>query len=183
MHQHLTSCWCFPAAHAGPVGTYNPDPLSPAARMGGQDYGQKGSDPAYLNAFAHKDEHPADLVAATPNYKPCVPCGNGYNTRHTQSTSSKDCLADCPCGECPTTAWTNPHCWDRCMIWFFGMRPLVQLGLLYYQPCYCLAGSQRHIYWLHCCDVWQLALLPSMGLKYAIRSIWAVTNTAVVTSH
>ena len=84
--------------HAGPIGTYNPDPLNPAARMSGRYQGS--DDGAYLSSYLQGHKQPSDLVPATPNYKPCVPCGAGYSTRHTQSTSPKECLADCPCGEC-----------------------------------------------------------------------------------
>lgn len=79
---------------AGPIGSYNPDPLHPASRMGDDD-----GYAARIKNYPHNSNHNPDVVAATPNYKPCVPCGPGYSTRATQSSSAKDCLADCPCGE------------------------------------------------------------------------------------
>lgn len=85
---------------AGPTGTYNPDPINPAARMYGQNSKTGNSNSIRVASYDDDDDHaaPEDLVAARPNFKPCVPCGDGYSTSHTQSTSRADCLADCPCG-------------------------------------------------------------------------------------
>lgn len=102
-----TTCSCFPPVcqqipHTGPVGSYNPDPLNPASRMEEED-----DSTASLANYADK-----------PNFKQCSPCGTGFSTVHAQSTSRRDCLADCACGRwhvytvvtCPISVdWIATH--------------------------------------------------------------------------
>lgn len=75
---------------AGPIGTFNPDPSIVAVMA--------TSDEEVATSYDPQAPY-GDLFSDRASYKPCTPCSDGFSTSKTQSTSSNDCVKECPCGE------------------------------------------------------------------------------------